>query len=132
MIAINCYCGSYKLFQHCCELYIKGIQKVPTAEALMRSRYSAYVTRDADYLMGSTHPSQREFHSKKEILNWAENNKWLKLEIISTAGDTVEFKAYFSEIQSKTGVIQPIQIHHEKSSFVFESGSWYYVNGVFY
>lgn len=132
MISTNCHCGSHQSFQDCCEPFIKGIQKAPTAEALMRSRYSAYVMHAADYLMASTHISQREFHSKKEILHWAESNKWLKLEIISTAENTVEFKAYFSEIQSKIRTISLPQIHHEKSTFVFENGSWFYVDGIFY
>lgn len=71
----NCYCGSHKSFQDCCEPYIKGIQKAPTAEDLMRSRYSAYVTQAVDYLVATTHISQRKFHSKKEILHWACGNK---------------------------------------------------------
>jgi len=132
MTQINCYCGSHKSFQDCCESYIKGIQKAPTAEALMRSRYSAYVTQAVDYLVATTHISQRKFHSKKEILHWACSNTWLRLEIISTAENVVEFKAYHCEIQSKINSILPTQIHHEKSTFKFENGSWFYVKGIFY
>jgi SEC-C motif-containing protein len=128
----NCYCGSRKSFQDCCELYIKGIQKAPTAEALMRSRYSAYVIQAVDYLMATTHVSQSKFHSEKEILHWAKSNKWIKLEIIFASKNVVEFKAHHYEIQSKTDIIMPTQIHHEKSTFVFENGSWFYVEGIFY
>lgn len=40
----GCYCNSQKEFKDCCEPYIKGLEKAPTAEALIRSRYSAYAT----------------------------------------------------------------------------------------
>jgi SEC-C motif-containing protein len=126
MTRINCHCGSEKTFQECCEPYIKGIQKAPTAEALMRSRYSAYVTHAADYLVATTHISQRKYHSKKDILDWATNNKWLKLEIIQATENTVEFKAYFMDNSLQT------QIHHEHSTFKLENASWFYVDGKFY
>ena len=58
----NCYCGSSDTFENCCEIYIKGIQKPATAEALMRSRYSAFATGEADYLVATTHSSSRKFH----------------------------------------------------------------------
>jgi SEC-C motif-containing protein len=126
MTRINCHCGSQKTFQECCEPYIKGTQKAPTAEALMRSRYSAYVAHAADYLVTTTHISQRKYHSKKDILDWATNNKWLKLEIIKATENTVEFKAYFMDNNLHT------QIHHEHSTFKLENGSWFYVDGKFY
>lgn len=132
MNQLNCHCGSHKSFQDCCEPYIKGIQKAPSAEALMRSRYSAYVAHAVDYLMATTHISQREFHSKKEILHWAKSNKWLKLDIISTAENVVEFKAYYYEILSNQNKIFQTQIHHEKSTFIIENGNWFYVDGIFY
>ena len=128
----NCYCGSHKSFHDCCELYIKGIQKAPTAEALMRSRYSAYVIHAVGYLVATTHVSQRKFHSEKDILHWAKNNNWIRLEIIATAENVVEFKAYHCEIQTKIDTIPPTQIHHEKSTFKLENGSWFYVDGIFY
>ena len=126
MTQTNCHCGSPKSFQACCEPYIKGVQKAPTAEALMRSRYSAYATHSADYLVATTHISQRKYHSKKDILDWATTNQWLKLEIIEATENTVEFKAYFLD-----NTLQTI-IHHEKSTFKFENGSWFYVDGKFY
>ncbi len=44
----NCYCGSSTPFEDCCQVYLKGTQKAPTAETLMRSRYSAYAIGDAN------------------------------------------------------------------------------------
>jgi len=122
----KCYCGSAKGFQDCCEPLIKGAEKASTAESLMRSRYSAYATHAVDYLMATTHPSERKYHSKSEILNWAVSNQWLKLEIVNATENIVEFKAYFRDH------LLVEQIHHEKSTFKFENGSLYYVDGVFY
>ena len=126
MTSIYCYCGSDIEFQNCCEPLIKGLQKAATADALMRSRYSAYATHQADYLVATTHISQRKYHTKTEILNWATTNKWLKLEIINTTENTVEFKAYFLDNALQS------HIHHELSTFIFENGSWFYVDGKFF
>lgn len=120
-----CFCGSTISFQDCCQKYINGTQKAPTALALMKSRYSAYATHQADYLWDTTHSSQRKYYSKAEILSWAKANQWQKLEIIAVTENTVEFKAYFLD-SNKTN-----QVHHECSAFKQENGSWFYVDGKF-
>ncbi|RZK11158.1 MAG: hypothetical protein EOO46_07745 [Flavobacterium sp.] len=122
----NCYCGSERRFATCCAPYINGIEKVPTAEALMRSRYSAYCTQAGDYLVATTHSSTRKFHKKEDIMAWSKSNQWLKLEVLKAAETVVEFKAYFLDERLKATV------HHEKSTFVEEDGNWFYVDGVFY
>ncbi len=48
----------------------------------MCSRYSAYAIQNADYLLATTHISERKYYSKIEILDWATSNSWQKLEII--------------------------------------------------
>lgn len=118
-----CYCNSQKLFKDCCEPYIKGLKKAPTAEALMRSRYSAYANHQADYLVATTHISQRALHSKEDILLWATSNQWQKLEVLKSTLTTVEFKAYYLD-QNKQS-----HVHHEFSTFVQEDGIWFYVDG---
>ena len=70
-------------FQDCCEPYIKGIDNAPTAEKLMRSRYSAFASGAADYLANTTHISKRRLLQQKEILAWSKANKWLKLEVLA-------------------------------------------------
>ena len=119
----NCYCDSNKPFSDCCEYYILGTQKAPTAEKLMRSRYSAYCVQNVDYLLATTHISTRKFHDKQEILAFASQNKWEKLEVINTTETTVEFKAFYIDNNQKS------QTHHEKSTFKKEEGSWFYVDG---
>ena len=121
-----CHCGSGILFPDCCEPYISGTQNAPTAEALMRSRYTAYCLQQADYLMETTHVSTRKYHDKEGILAFASQNHWLRLEILKTAGTVVEFKAYYLDNSSNP------KVHHEKSVFKKEENSWYYVDGEWY
>lgn len=122
----KCYCCSRKSFQDCCEPIIKGIKNAATAEELMRSRFSSYVLHEVDYLLATTHISQRGYHSKTEILNWASSNQWMQLEIIHSAGNTVEFKAYFLDSKLQK------QIHHERSTFRLENERWFYLDGKFF
>ncbi|BBD09151.1 SEC-C motif domain-containing protein [Desulfovibrio ferrophilus] len=51
----DCPCGSGKEYTACCEPIINGTP-APTAEALMRSRYSAYVVGNIDYIQTSLAP----------------------------------------------------------------------------
>lgn len=122
----DCYCGSGALFSDCCEPFLKGIRFAPTAEKLMRSRYTAYAIQAADYLMATTHSSTRKNHSKSSILEWSKSNQWLRLEILNASDDTVEFKAYFLDSRLKG------QVHHEKSFFKKENEVWFYVDGDFF
>ena len=121
----NCFCGNQKSFENCCQIYINGIEKAPTAEALMRSRYAAFATQAVDYLIATTHSSTRKFHKKSDILEWSKSNQWLKLEVIEATENTVTFKAYYLDFQLNA------QIHYEKSTFKNENGSWFYVDGEF-
>lgn len=121
----KCFCDTGLPFETCCGLYLQQNQKAPHALALMRSRYSAYATHNADYLVETTHVLERQYYSKTEILKWATANQWQKLEILSSSEDTVEFKAYFLNAN-----LQP-QTHYEFSTFRCENGVWFYVDGKF-
>jgi len=123
---MQCYCGSQANFNDCCHPYINTGKNAPSVEALMRSRYSAYATHNADYLLVTTHFSTRKQYNKKDILDWSQSNQWLKLEVLQATDNTVEFKAFYLDPQMK------MQIHHEHSTFKEESGKWFYVAGEFY
>lgn len=124
-----CYCNSEKNFEECCKPLIKGEQKAKTAEQLMRSRYSAYVVADINYLLNTHHATTRPTKERKAILKWAKSVKWVKLEVLHThkglAGDKegfVEFNAYYFDM----GKMECI---HENSYFVYENKQWYYKLG---
>ena len=122
----DCYCGSFLSFEKCCEPYLKNLKLATTAETLMRSRYSAFATGAADYLVSTTYSSQRKFHTKAAILEWSKSNHWIKLEVLAKTETNVTFKAYYLDSELKE------QIHHEHSTFVFENKSWFYVDGEFF
>lgn len=124
-----CPCQSQKSFQHCCAPIHMGDAVAYTAEQLMRSRYSAFVLADIDYLMSSHHFSTRPIKDKKGMLKWTKSVQWMGLSIISfKAGGAmdsegwVEFKATYME----NGRLQCI---HENSYFLKEKGLWYYKSG---
>ena len=126
MVTQSCFCGLAIPFTQCCEPILVGNQKAVTAEVLMRSRYSAYATHNADYLIATTHSSTRATHSKNEILYWATSNQWQRLEIIRVTTNTVEFKAFYFNPNKE------LQVHHEYSRFVEENGEWMYVDGDYF
>jgi len=121
----NCFCNSPQPYSRCCGPLIKGAIHADSAEKLMRSRYSAYVMAAVDYLIATTHISKRSNLTQKDIEQWAKTNNWQQLEIIHAETFIVEFKAHFRDRSGKK------QVHHEKSTFVFENDRWFYVDGVF-
>lgn len=125
-----CPCGSEKSYGDCCALAHSNIETVISSEQLMRSRYSAYVLCNIEYLMNSHHSSTRPVNEQDEILKWTKSVKWLGLEVLNSSGGnvsdiegTVEFKAHFEE----NGVSEII---HEHSKFVKENNHWVYLGEV--
>ncbi len=121
----KCYCHSNESFTICCEPFLAGAKFPQTPEQLMRSRYTAYVLQDADYLLATTHKTQRRYYSKSEILKWSKNNTWVKLEVLKATENQVTFKAYYLDENIRA------KVHHEQSTFKQENSVWYYVDGVF-
>ncbi|WP_298532435.1 YchJ family metal-binding protein [uncultured Algibacter sp.] len=124
---MNCYCGNLKDYVNCCEKIHKDLTNAITAEQLMRSRYSAFVLANGDFLMKSHHSKTRPTSEKKAIVAWAKSVNWIKLEIIDTTmglendtNGTVTFNAYFYQ-HGKVDVI------HEKSAFKKENKHWKYL-----
>src|SRR5512140_283396 len=99
-----CPCGSTLSYEACCRPVIKGEQPAKTAEQLMRSRYSAYVTKELDYILTSLHPGHRADYDANSTRAWAESAEWHGIEIIKTTkgGEQdnegqVEFVVSFTE-----------------------------------
>ncbi|MDO9206325.1 YchJ family protein [Methylotenera sp.] len=120
-----CRCESKKPYSACCEAYHHGLA-APTAEALMRSRYTAYVLGLENYLSKTWHPATRP-----ASLNLTEDPtiKWLGLQIkyMEITGETtatVEFVARY-KIAGKAERL------HEISQFVCLEGCWYYLTGTY-
>lgn len=125
-----CPCGSTREYDACCGPLLARESKATTAEALMRSRYTAFTKGDVDYLEQTLRPDTRDDFDRESVSAWAKDSTWQGLEIRSTeaggeADDkgVVEFVAHFS-FQDKP------QVHHETSVFSKDAdGTWYYVDG---
>jgi SEC-C motif-containing protein len=119
----TCPCGSQKPFEECCEPFLLGTRFPETAEELMRSRYSAYVTKNVSYILETTSPKFRKYYNSKSILEWASNSTWIRLEIISSSEKLVKFVATYLD---ETGQLTR---HTEDSQFEKIAGRWYFMDG---
>ena len=123
---MTCPCCSGKPYDNCCQPYHKKEKFPPSAEALMRSRFSAFAIPNGEYLWETTSPGKRKFHNKKSLQEWGEINDWTKLKIVDTPSmSKVEFKAFYTYEDGNP------QVHHELSTFKTIQNRWYYVSGIF-
>jgi len=115
----KCPCGRAQPYAACCGPLHRGEHDAATAEALMRSRYSAFAVGDLAYLRSSWHATTRPARLDRDP-----TLRWLGLDVLFAQGgmfDTegvVEFRA-----RHNRGVL------HERSRFVREGGRWVYLDG---
>jgi SEC-C motif domain protein len=119
-----CPCGSKKKFSDCCAPYVDDDEAAPTAEALMRSRYTAYTLLREDYLLATWHSSTRP-----SSLGLAEEvpAKWLGLEVIRHEQQDAEHAIV--EFVARYKVNGRAHRLHETSRFVREHERWFYADG---
>ena len=124
-----CPCGSTNDLAECCLPYIDGQAFAPTAEALMRSRYSAHALVRVPYILATCHPSIQPYQEAAAIEKWCRSAQFLKLEVLETkagkASDergTVRFIAWTKEGGKLAGI-------HERSTFEKVNGQWTYASG---
>ncbi|GAA0787368.1 YchJ family protein [Marinobacterium sediminicola] len=125
----RCPCGSGKPFSFCCEPAISGRKPAATAEALMRSRYTAFVLGAIDYLINTTASRKRNPRDAELLSEQTQVTTWTGLEILDTVAGSasdqsgvVEFKAAFDSPEGSA-------ILHERSRFEREEGHWVYTDG---
>lgn len=124
MSAPACPCGSGHPYEVCCEPYHLGAA-APTADALMRSRYSAFARGLAPYLLRTWHPETRPAE-----LDLDDGMTWRALQLVDVvrggaddAEGVVEFRASFRDASGAVGRL------HERSRFARVDGRWTYVDG---
>jgi SEC-C motif-containing protein len=118
----DCPCGLGEPYADCCGRFHRGDAAAPTAETLMRSRFSAFAVGDEAYLLRTWHPSGRP----RGPLGLDPDQRWSGLEILDRSGGglfdaegTVEFVAHH-----RRGAL------HENSRFVRDDGRWLYVGPI--
>lgn len=116
-----CPCGTQRAYEDCCGLYHQGVP-APDPEALMRSRYSAFVLKKNDYLV-ATH-----WKKKKEDYDFSREDDivWHRLDVLKTTVQktkaTVVFKAFGRDLQGEFCL-------QEQSEFICDHDLWYYLKG---
>jgi SEC-C motif domain protein len=119
-----CPCGSGAAYDQCCGRYLAGPAAAPTAEALMRSRYTAYTRDDRGYIARTWDPD-----TVPDLADTLGEIVWCGLAVLATEGGgvddhsgMVEFIAHY-RVQDKPGSL------HEVSHFRKAGGQWLYVGG---
>ncbi|MFJ2541610.1 YchJ family protein [Microbacterium sp. NPDC087589] len=119
----RCPCGSGDLYGGCCGPLLGG-SPAPTAERLMRSRFTAFSIKDAAYLLATWHPSTRPSE-----IDLDDDVVWRRLVILDrNAGGPfdrdgeVEFEAFWRQ-DAERGSLR------ERSRFVREDRRWLYLDG---
>ncbi|MCG5218681.1 YchJ family metal-binding protein [Streptosporangium soli] len=123
--ALACPCGLSASYRDCCGRLHSGKAAAPTAESLMRARFSAFSVGDDGYLLRTWHPATRPPH-----VDLAGATRWVSLEILETTGGTafhtegtVRFRAHFVE-HGNPGSLD------ENSRFTRHEGAWVYLGAL--
>lgn len=117
----GCPCGLPASYDRCCGRFHAG-EAAPTAELLMRSRYTAYARADGPYLLSSWHSSTRP-----TTLPFDAALRWTRLEVLASSGgallDTVG-TVHFRATHVRRGAVGVLE---ERSRFAREDGRWVYL-----
>jgi SEC-C motif-containing protein len=118
-------------YEECCAPFITHQKLAPTAESLMRARYTAYAKLAIDFVDQTQIAVEPNDFNKDEALKWAQGSEWLGLEIKSKSkGEEkdltgiVEFIAHYKDKESGKDLI-----HHETSLFSHEKDGWKFKQG---
>jgi SEC-C motif-containing protein len=123
----RCPCGLHLDYSDCCGLYLSNKAIPKTAEALMRSRYTAYTLGNMDYIKRTMQGKPLVGFNEIEAAKRSESIQWLGLKVIKTCQQDehtgiVEFIANYME----NGWVKAIR---EISQFQVIHGCWFYVDG---
>jgi SEC-C motif-containing protein len=121
---VPCPCGAPAQYPACCGRYLEADLLPDTPEALMRSRYVAYVLGRADYLLRTWHPSARPPTLALE----GESVRWLGLQVRRVEAGGPGDRHGIVEFVARYKVGGRAHRLHESSRFVHEEGRWFYVD----
>lgn len=122
-----CPCGSNKSYETCCGIFHSGKANAPSAEALMRSRYSAFAKHEITYLKETTWPPYQKHFDEAGYLSRAQASIWLGLEIEATEAGAEEDTKGSVTFTAKSMLNGELNEQREKSLFKKKNGVWYYV-----
>ena len=124
----RCPCQSGQTYAACCAPLHQGARQAVDAEALMRSRYSAYVLGLIDYLIGTTLPVQQPGLDRQSIAAWSAQSTWLGLEVEQSEVFGGQPEHAFVTFTARWHDADGEHHHRERSSFVQSAGRWYFID----
>ncbi len=124
----NCPCGSGVVDVACCAIFHDGVP-APTALALMRSRYTAFVRGAIDYLIDTHDASTRAGVDRASIAQWSRDTEWKGLEIVTTERGGEDDDDGIVEFIARGVTNGKPFAQRERSRFRRTDGLWYYVDG---
>lgn len=116
----SCPCGTEQPYAACCQPYHTG-DAAPAPEALMRSRYSAFVLALPDYLLATWHPDTRP-----ATLTLDQSPDWVGLQVLSSGQQGDQGQVHFRAIHRLPDGFGYLE---ERSDFRRQDGAWYYLHG---
>ena len=125
MVPEYCPCGSGLPVGDCCGRYLSGKKSPPTAELLMRSRYTAYVFGDRSYLDRTWHPDTRPL-----VMELDDDAHWLGLKVVRIEAGGEGDETGLVEFIARYKIAGRGYRLHEISHFVRHEGRWVYRDGV--
>ncbi len=123
----DCPCGSRQEYDECCGPLIAG-EPAATPEALMRSRFTAFVRGDFDHIE-NTHAKEVTDFDRAEAESAADSIKWVSLTVSDTVGGGPDDETGIVEFSARFKQGTQFGIHHERADFRREDGRWVYVDG---
>jgi SEC-C motif-containing protein len=127
---VICPCGSELEYKDCCEPIINGKKKVLTAEALMRSRYTAYVVGEVEYLGKTLDERGREEFDLEATREWSKDTDWKGLEIIAVEQGGADDDSGIVEFIARYEMDDQLLELHERATFKkSDDGLWQFIDG---
>ena len=121
-----CPCNSGVNFENCCQPHILGLEKPLTAEKLMRSRYTAFVANELDYLVATHHPETLDTLDKNGLNVWMKQSTWHGLEVVETVNGAEKDDEGIVEFIARYTQEGTTHKHHERSLFKKQDDQWYF------
>lgn len=124
-----CPCGQAASFADCCAPLLAGTRPAETAEALMRSRYTAYVEGAVDYLIATTAAPARAGLDRPGLVAYCKSLRGISLRILEVRGggplEETGVVAFAATLRAQGRTF----VQRERSRFAREQGRWVYVDG---
>jgi SEC-C motif domain protein len=116
-----CPCGTGSALSACCGPIHAG-EPAPTAEALMRSRYSAYVLGEIDHILAT----QQDEGGREQTERWSKESEWLGLEVTGTEAGGEDDDRGVVAFTARYEMNGEAVAHHERGLFERRDGRWIY------